>query len=107
MKNENDGASQLILQEAYGKNDEVDAIAEQTMKVSSSSSEMKSKYPQKNVQEDVKNIIVVCASSYLQKRNECIDEHDVSSIKSPGMNCGDTWKRWSSCLERCRSKMFR
>ena len=29
LKNENDSASQLILQEAYGKNDEVDARAEQ------------------------------------------------------------------------------
>ena len=71
------------------KKDEVDAIAEQTMKVSSSSSEMKSKYPQKNVQEDVKNMIVVCASPYENKRNGCIDEYDVSSIKSPGMNIAE------------------
>ena len=29
LKNENDSASQLILQKAHGKNDEVDARAEQ------------------------------------------------------------------------------
>ena len=91
----NDGASQLILQEAYVKNDEVDVRAEQPkldrgdddryerrrenglspelrgdrsvhalMKVSSSSSEMKSEYPEENVQKDVKKMTGVCASLY-------------------------------------------
>ena len=60
-----------------------------SMKVSSHPSEMKSEYPQKNVQKDVENVIGVCANLYENKRNGCIDEYDVSSIKSPGMNIAE------------------
>ena len=43
-----------------------------SMKVSSSPSEMKSGYPQKNVQKDVENMIGVCASLYENKKMDAL-----------------------------------